>query len=109
MSKRREGEILEADETDVKPGNGEAEAEPAGLEAVETLETLRSECEGLKRERDELKDQVLRRRADFENYRKRVERDRELAMIEAKAQALSALLPTIDNFERALEAPADPG
>jgi molecular chaperone GrpE len=105
MSKRREGETLEADDADAKiGGNGEAE-EPTGLEAVEPAGP-KDEYEALKRERDELKDQVLRRRADFENYRKRVERDREQAVIEARAQVLAGLLPTIDNFERALAAPA---
>jgi molecular chaperone GrpE len=58
----------------------------------------------LRRERDDFKDQLLRRRADFENYRKRVERDREQAALEAQAQVLAGLLPTVDTLERALAA-----
>jgi molecular chaperone GrpE len=95
--KRREEETLEMDDTDAK--------EPNGLEAVAAT-PAETEAEALRRERDDLKDQVLRRRADFENYKKRVERDREQATIEARANILAGLLPTIDNFERALEAPA---
>ena len=94
--KRQEEPTLEADDTDTKP----AAAEPTGLEPVP------DDAEALRRERDELKDQLLRRRADFENYRKRVERDKEQATVDARAQILTGLIPTIDNFERALAAPA---
>ena len=58
----------------------------------------------LRRERDELKEALLRRRADFENYRKRVERDRSTAAVEAEAAVLRQLLGTVDNLERALAA-----
>jgi len=106
MSKSREGETLEADDTDTKSGGNGETTEAVGMEAVESIATLKEECESLRRERDELKDQVLRRRADFENFRKRVERDREAAVVEARAQVLAGLLPTLDNFERALSVPS---
>jgi molecular chaperone GrpE len=68
------------------------------------------EIQALRRERDDLKDQLLRRRADFDNYRKRVERDRQAAGLEAEANLLRDLVPSIDNLERALRAasPEDP-
>jgi molecular chaperone GrpE len=50
----------------------------------------------------ELNQALLRRRADFENYRKRVERDRGSASVEAEASLLRQLLGTVDNLERAL-------
>ena len=52
----------------------------------------------------ELKDALLRRRAEFENYRRRVERDRGSAAAEAEAGILRPLLDTVDNLERALAA-----
>ena len=64
----------------------------------------REQVEALRRERDELRDQLLRKRAEFENYRKRVERDREQSAIDATASVLKAVIPTIDNLDRALEA-----
>ncbi len=92
----------EDDDTGRRPGNGEAAAlEPKGLEAVEPPAT---ELEALRKERDELRDQLLRRRAEFENYKKRVERDRSQAGVDASAGVLRALLPIIDNFDRALHA-----
>ena len=62
------------------------------------------ETEALRRERDELRDELLRRRAEFENYRRRVERDRSTAAAEAEAAILRAVLGTVDNLERALAA-----
>src|SRR5512134_1845109 len=72
-------------------------------------EALVAEIAELRHERDELRDQLLRKAADFDNYRKRVERDRR-EMIELAAQdLLSELLPVLDDFERALEADVAPG
>jgi molecular chaperone GrpE len=64
----------------------------------------------LRRERDALQDRLLRTAAEFDNYRKRVERDRRDLSEFAAADAMLELLPIIDNFERALQAPsgADP-
>ena len=63
-----------------------------------------TEVAALRREVAELNQTLLRRRADFENYRKRVERDRGTASIEAEADLLRQLLGTVDNLERALAA-----
>jgi len=58
----------------------------------------------LRRERDTLQDRLLRTAADFDNYRKRVERDRRDVADLAVADAMRDLLPVIDNLERALQA-----
>lgn len=61
----------------------------------------------LQKERDEYHDLLLRTRAEFDNYRKRVERER-LEMTETAAfNLLRKLLPVVDDLERALAAPAD--
>ena len=105
-----------------KPGNGGAppegavdapdkpseatglEVAPEGHEPPVTREALAA----LRRERDELHEQLLRRRADFENYKKRVERDRVQAERAAAARICQALLPILDDFDRALDAlPSD--
>ena len=65
---------------------------------------VREQVEALRREHDELRDQLLRKRAEFDNYRKRVERDREQSATDATAAVLKAVIPTIDNLDRALEA-----
>jgi molecular chaperone GrpE len=72
---------------------------------VQPLPALdREQVEALRRERDDLRDQLLRKRAEFENYRKRVERDREQSATDATAAVLKDVIPTIDNLDRALEA-----
>jgi molecular chaperone GrpE len=58
------------------------------------------------RERDEYKDLLLRKTAEFENYRKRVDRDRQSLNEAAAASVLEELLPLVDDLERALKADA---
>ena len=60
--------------------------------------------EELRRERDTLQDRLLRTAADFDNYRKRVERDRRDVADLAVVDAVQDLLPILDNLERALQA-----
>jgi molecular chaperone GrpE len=70
-------------------------------------DALRKELALLRQERDDLKDQLLRRRADFENFRKRADRDRQQAAFEATVAVLRDLIPALDNLERALGAGGD--
>ncbi len=92
-----------------EPGTA-PEPEATGLAAVEPEPpSPAAELEALRQENAELRDQALRRRADFENYKRRVERDRALASQDALARALAALVPTLDNLERALGAEAPEG
>ena len=58
-------------------------------------------------ERDEFRDLLLRKQAEFDNYKKRVERDRARANRRAEKTLIMALLPLLDDFERALGAPVE--
>ena len=69
-------------------------------------ESPESPLETLRREKDALQDRLLRTAAEFDNYRKRVERDRREQAEALTADALSDLLPIIDDLERALRAPS---
>ena len=60
----------------------------------------------LRRERDVLQDRLLRTAADFDNYRKRVDRERRDLAEQTAGEAIKDLLPIIDNLERALNAAA---
>jgi molecular chaperone GrpE len=69
-------------------------------------ETPPDPLEEVRRERDALQDRLLRTAAEFDNYRKRMDRERrELAEYTA-GEAIKDLLPIIDNLERALQASA---
>jgi molecular chaperone GrpE len=62
----------------------------------------------LRRERDGLQDRLLRTAAEFDNYRKRVERERRELTEYAGADILTDMLPIVDDLERALQTPPAP-
>jgi len=80
--------------------------EAAGQEKSPDAAGGESPVDALQRERDALQDRLLRLAAEFDNYRKRVERDRRDQADAAMAAALEDLLPIVDDLERALAAPA---
>ena len=67
------------------------------------VELEQTETERLKEELHREHDKYLRLFADFENYRRRVERDRANVAQAGKKELILSLLAVIDNFERALE------
>ncbi|MBL8601543.1 MAG: nucleotide exchange factor GrpE [Myxococcales bacterium] len=79
-------------ETEASAAN---EAAPAAAPAEPDLLALLTE------ERNALRDQLLRSRADFDNFRKRARRDEDDAKKRAKEDVLRELLPVFDNLERA--------
>ena len=80
-----------------------AEAEATGPLMAE-LVASRAELKRLQNALAEAQDAVLRRQADFENYRKRVERERTETYNRVVADAARKLLPVMDNLTRALDA-----
>ena len=56
--------------------------------------------------REQLYDMLLRKQAEFENARKRMEREREESRIRTWSDLLQSLLPVLDNFQRALADPS---
>ena len=58
----------------------------------------------LRRERDELYDRLLRATAEFDNYRKRTDRERRETSERVTAAVLEDVLPIVDDFDRALDA-----
>jgi len=73
-------------------------------EAGSAAKAEESPLAALECERDALQDRLLRLAAEFDNFRKRVDRDRRDQAEAAMAAALEDLLPIIDNLDRALEA-----
>lgn len=63
----------------------------------------------LKADRDALYDRLLRQTAEFDNYRKRIERERRETREAAAVDLITDLLPLVDDFERALAVEAGPG
>jgi molecular chaperone GrpE len=76
----------------------------ASVEAPERVELSQAE-----RERDEFKDRWLRKSAEFDNYRKRIERERREQADQAVVDLLQQLLLIVDDFDRALTVQGDEG
>ena len=72
----------------------DAQQAPSDTDKIATLET---KCR-------ELQDQYLRKAADFDNYRKRMIREKQEAIDYANTNLLSDLLQILDDFDRAIEA-----
>ncbi len=91
------------------PSEGGAGADPsaaaAGGQATEPLAAVEDPAE-LSRQRDHYYDLWLRAAAEFDNYRKRVERERKQLADEIAAELLEQLLPIVDDFERAVRTEA---
>jgi len=68
-----------------------------------------SEDADLQRERDDYKDRWLRKGAEFDNYRKRIERERREQGDQAVVDLLQQLLVVVDDFDRALTVDAGEG
>jgi molecular chaperone GrpE len=86
--------------TDESPDAGNASGDaPAAVAEATTAD--------LQRERDDYYDRLLRKTAEFDNYRKRTDRERIQLSEAAAADLLEELLPLVDDMERALK--ADPG
>ena len=79
-------------------------AEDDGGAAATTTDPVQA----IQQERDALQDRLLRTAAEFDNFRKRIERERRDLSEFAAADVLLEVLPILDNFERALQAPAPP-
>ncbi|HET9527685.1 MAG TPA: nucleotide exchange factor GrpE [Pyrinomonadaceae bacterium] len=77
--------------------------EPGGPDTAELIAT-RAELKRVEAENAELKNSLARRQADFENYRKRVDRERSETYNRVVADVVEKLLPVSDNLKRALEA-----
>lgn len=70
-------------------------------------EKIQNEYENTLKELEEVNNRYLRLQADFNNYRKRVEKEKESTYLYASQELICKLLPVIDNFDRALEIKID--
>ena len=84
-------EVKEAAETKETPKEEELEAE----------NPLKEELEKLKKEKAELNDHYIRMLAEYENFRKRSQREKDGIYGDAVSDTVAKLLPILDSFDRA--------
>jgi molecular chaperone GrpE len=82
----------------------DANMNPAAEAATQEAPIEGTDLETLRAERDEAQDRLLRLQAEFDNYRKRLERERRDLHEHFTAEILTDFLPVIDDMERAIEA-----
>ncbi|MDH3328435.1 MAG: nucleotide exchange factor GrpE [Desulfobulbaceae bacterium] len=88
------------------PDDADSENSGTGENAADFLdeaEQVEQDIETLRQEVEDNRDKLLRLAAEFENYKKRMERERASILKYAGENVLRELLPTTDNLERALE------
>jgi molecular chaperone GrpE len=89
--------------TDPLETNPDAKGDQSGVDSPTALEAITAERDRLAAENAELQDRFLRFQAEFQNFRKRVDKDRLEFSEYASLEAVRTLLPIIDDFERALQ------
>ena len=93
-------------ETPVQEAPVEEDKEPEGKKSRKVsrkeLEAVQAELEKTKKELAALKDKYLRTRAEYDNFRKRTEREKAAIYGDGTSDTIKGMLPVADNLERAL-------
>jgi molecular chaperone GrpE len=97
---------MSAEEIKVKVTRGEGGDKPGEAQAEEGAQED-AQLKKLAAELDDLRQTLLRRQADFENYRKRIEKERTEDSKRVTARVVESLIPIVDSFEHALAAHKD--
>lgn len=102
----QENITLEQEKADIQTEENQThtqeEIEEKGVQQEDEMEKLHSEINQLKEEVNQWKDKFLRKMAEFDNYKKRVEQDQLQLIKYANEKLIKDLLPVIDDFERTL-------
>lgn len=101
MADKSSSEPVDAPPDAPDPLDTSAAAEPSAAATVDTVAAL-------KRERDEFHDRWLRKTAEFDNYRKRIDRERREQADQAVVGLLEDLLAVVDDFDLALTVESGP-
>jgi molecular chaperone GrpE len=99
------GDASEPDRSDEETSAPEQTDDVEAL--ADEVEALREEVEALEAERDDLNDRMLRKAAELENVRRRMDREKKRRYQAGKETVLESMLEVLDDFERSLEAAQD--
>ena len=97
---------LQAEAPESMNGDGQPPAEQAEPEV--SAEQLQEELTAACQERDEMLDKLQRSQAEFENIRKRLQKEKDGVVRYAASDTIQSLLPIVDDFERAINAEGVP-
>ncbi|GGB28981.1 nucleotide exchange factor GrpE [Virgibacillus dakarensis] len=96
-------EKMEETESEIEVLDEEKDEEEQLLDSDESImESLKEEIERLKQEKEDMYQKLLRNQAEFENFKKRSQKEKEKERKYKSQDLVNELLPALDNFERAL-------
>lgn len=108
MTEKKKHEHTE--DADLNQADAVAESQQEQAQVSENTEQLVVEIESLKRQLNEAQARIIeykdgwaRSQAEFQNYKKRLERDNELMYVSMKGDIIKKVLPALDDLERALQ------
>lgn len=85
------------------PGDGGSASSDDPADASTALASVTAERDRLIEEKNDLVDRLLRRQAEFDNFRRRAERERADVLEYAHTESVRSILPIVDDFERGLK------
>ena len=97
----QESSVIEDQNSEDKQSPNTDDEEINAEDLKNTITNNDARLEQLEKEHETLKSQYVRIAADFDNFRKRQSRDQDDLKIQLVSKALTAILPIVDNFERA--------
>lgn len=100
---KEEKDTTQATQAENVPNKNEGEQETAETQEEQDKEkTIEQQLQEANEKIAELKDQYLRKAAEFENYRKRTLKEKSELILNGAESTVKAILPILDDFERAL-------
>jgi molecular chaperone GrpE len=100
---KHEEEVAENEETKAEAVAAPEDTSSEGEQLSAEIDILKKKLEETEAKTSEYKDSWLRSQAEFQNYRKRQERDNEMMYISMKGDIIKKVLPVLDDLERALQ------
>ncbi len=109
MSNKKHHEEKESELEEINETKAQAVAAPENAEQLSAeIDSLKRQLEVAEAKASEHRDSWLRSQAEFQNYKKRLDRDNELMYASMKGDIIKKVLPALDDLERALQnRPAD--
>ena len=101
VNKNEDSSVIENQTSEDKQSLNEDDENIYAEDLKNTITNNDARLEQLEKEHETLKSQYVRIAADFDNFRKRQSRDQDELKIQLVSKALTAILPIVDNFERA--------
>ncbi|MFH0954982.1 MAG: nucleotide exchange factor GrpE [Candidatus Micrarchaeota archaeon] len=95
--------VVDGAQKETKPQKAVKNEENTGLKPLESNQSVEKKVTELQKQLDEMTELVQRNRAEFENFQKRMDREKPVLVAGGQFQTLLAFLPVFESFEQALE------